>query len=52
LPEKEKMVLSLYYWEELTMKEVGVVLGITESRVCQLHNQALIRLKAKINKEA
>jgi RNA polymerase sigma factor for flagellar operon FliA len=52
LPEKEKMVLSLYYWEELTMKEVGTVLGITESRVCQLHNQALIRLKAKINKEA
>jgi RNA polymerase sigma factor for flagellar operon FliA len=51
LPEKEKMVLSLYYWEELTMKEVGVVLGLTESRVCQLHNQALIRLKAKIGKE-
>jgi RNA polymerase sigma factor FliA len=51
LPEKEKMVLSLYYWEELTMKEVGAVLGLTESRVCQLHNQALIRLKAKIGKE-
>jgi RNA polymerase sigma factor for flagellar operon FliA len=51
LPEKEKMVLSLYYWEELTMKEVGVVLGLTESRVCQLHNQALSRLKAKIGKE-
>ncbi|OGP50530.1 MAG: hypothetical protein A2Y79_06455 [Deltaproteobacteria bacterium RBG_13_43_22] len=51
LPEKEKMVLSLYYWEELTMKEVGAVLGLTESRVCQLHNQALIRLKNKIGKE-
>jgi len=51
LPEKEKMVLSLYYWEELTMKEIGAVLGLTESRVCQLHNQALIRLKAKIEKE-
>jgi RNA polymerase sigma factor for flagellar operon FliA len=51
LPEKEKMVLSLYYWEELTMKEVGAVLGLTESRVCQLHNQALLRLKAKIGKE-
>jgi RNA polymerase sigma factor for flagellar operon FliA len=51
LPKKEKMVLSLYYWEELTMKEVGAVLGLTESRVCQLHNQALIRLKAKIGKE-
>jgi RNA polymerase sigma factor FliA len=52
LPEKEKMVLSLYYWEELTMKEVGAVLNLTESRVCQLHNQALVRLKAKINKES
>jgi RNA polymerase sigma factor FliA len=51
LPEKEKMVLSLYYWEELTMKEVGAVLGLTESRVCQLHNQALIRLKAKLGRE-
>jgi RNA polymerase sigma factor FliA len=51
LPEKEKMVLSLYYWEELTMKEVGAVLGLTESRVCQLHNQALLRLKSKLNKE-
>ncbi len=51
LPSKEKMVLSLYYWEELTMKEVGAVLGVTESRVCQLHNQALLRLKTKINKE-
>ncbi|MEW6184285.1 MAG: FliA/WhiG family RNA polymerase sigma factor [Thermodesulfobacteriota bacterium] len=51
LPEKEKMVLSLYYWEELTMKEVGAVMDLTESRVCQLHNQALIRLKAKIGKD-
>jgi len=51
LPEKEKIVLSLYYWEELTMKEVGVILGLTESRVCQLHNQALLRLKVKISKE-
>jgi RNA polymerase sigma factor for flagellar operon FliA len=52
LPEKEKMVLSLYYWEEMTMKEVGAVMALTESRVCQLHNQALIRLKTKINKES
>jgi RNA polymerase sigma factor FliA len=51
LPEKEKMVLSLYYWEELTMKEVGAVLNLTESRVCQLHNQALVRLKSKIGKD-
>lgn len=51
LPEKEKMVLNLYYWEELTMKEVGAVLGLTESRVCQLHTQALLRLRAKLSKE-
>jgi RNA polymerase sigma factor FliA len=51
LPEKERIVLSLYYWEELTMKEVGAVLGLTESRVCQLHNQALLRLKTKLGKE-
>ena len=51
LPEKEKMVLSLYYWEELTMKEVGAVLGLTESRVCQLHSKVLIRLKTKISQE-
>jgi RNA polymerase sigma factor for flagellar operon FliA len=49
LPEKEKLVLSLYYWEEMTMKEIGKVLNITESRVSQLHNQALLRLKAKLN---
>jgi len=49
LPEKEKIILSLYYWEELTMKEIGKVVNLTEGRVCQLHNQALIRLKAQMN---
>jgi len=49
LPHKEKLVLSLYYWDELTMKEIGNVLDLTEGRVCQLHNQALIRLKAQLN---
>jgi RNA polymerase sigma factor FliA len=49
LPEKEKLVLSLYYWDELTMKEIGKVLKLTEGRVCQLHNQALLRLKAKLD---
>jgi len=49
LPEKEKLILSLYYWEEMTMKEIGKILRLTEGRVCQLHNQALIRLKAQIN---
>lgn len=50
LPAKEKLVLSLYYWDELTMKEIGRVLELTESRVCQLHGQALVRLKAKVGK--
>lgn len=45
LPAKEKLVLSLYYYEELTMKEAGHVMELTESRVCQLHAQAVMRLK-------
>lgn len=45
LPEKERKVISLYYGEELTMKEVGKALNLTESRVCQLHTQAILRLK-------
>jgi len=45
LPEKERRVVSLYYVEELTMKEIGKALQITESRVCQLHTQAILRLK-------
>jgi RNA polymerase sigma factor for flagellar operon FliA len=49
LPEKEKLILSLYYWEELTMKEIGRVMTLTEGRVCQLHSQALIRLKAQMS---
>ncbi len=48
LPEKEKLVLSMYYWNELTMKEIGKVMKLTEGRVCQLHNQALIRIKSKM----
>ena len=51
LPEKEKLVLSLYYYDELTMKEVGKVMSITEGRVCQLHNQAVLRLKAQIQEQ-
>lgn len=46
LPDKEKLILSLYYSEELTMKEIGKIMNLTEGRICQLHNQALIRLKA------
>jgi len=48
LPEKEKLVVSLYYWEELTMKEIGEALDLTESRVSQIHSQAIIRLKTKL----
>ena len=48
LPEKEKWVISLYYDEELTMKEIGQAMRLTESRVCQLHAQAILRLKAKL----
>jgi RNA polymerase sigma factor for flagellar operon FliA len=50
LPEKEKLVLSLYYTDELTMKETGDVIGVTESRVSQLHSQAIIRLRSKLRK--
>lgn len=48
LPEKERLVMTLYYYEEMTMKEIGLVLNITESRVCQLNAQALMRLKSKL----
>ncbi len=48
LPEREKLVLSLYYWEELTMKEIGGVLGLSEGRICQIHNETLARLKAEM----
>ncbi len=49
LPEKEKLIISLYYYNELTMKEIGRVLDITESRVSQLHSQSMHRLKAHLN---
>ncbi|MGH8068580.1 MAG: FliA/WhiG family RNA polymerase sigma factor [Candidatus Entotheonellia bacterium] len=48
LPEKERLVLSLYHFEELTMKEVGKVLNLTESRISQLHTQAVLRLRGKL----
>jgi len=51
LPEKERMVISLYYLDELTMKETGKVLDVTESRVSQIHSQAIMRLRAKLKKE-
>lgn len=48
LPEREKLVLSLYYDEELNLKEIGLVLGVSESRVSQIHSQAALRLKNKL----
>ena len=51
LPEKERLVISLYYLDELTMKETGKVLNVTESRVSQIHSQAVMRLRAKLKKE-
>lgn len=48
LPKKEKLVLSLYYYEELTMKEIGRVMELTESRVCQIHSQATLRLRSVV----
>ena len=48
LPERERLVMSLYYKEELNLRETGEVLGVSESRVCQIHSQALVRLKARM----
>ena len=48
LPEREKLVVTLYYNEELTLREIGEVLGVTESRVSQLHTKAILRLKARL----
>lgn len=48
LSEKERLVLTLYYYEELTMKEIGRILKVTESRVCQIHTHAILNLKGKL----
>jgi RNA polymerase sigma factor for flagellar operon FliA len=50
LPKKERLVISLYYFDELTMKEIGKVLGVNESRVSQLHTKAMLRLRSKLRK--
>jgi len=49
LPDRERLVMSLYYDEELNLREIGAVLGVSESRVCQIHGQALMRLKARMS---
>lgn len=48
LPERERLVMSLYYDEELNLREIGSTLGVTESRVCQIHGQAVVRLRARL----
>jgi RNA polymerase sigma factor for flagellar operon FliA len=50
LPEKERLVISLYYYDELTMKEIGEILDITESRVSQIHTKAILRLRGRLMK--
>ncbi len=49
LPEREKLIVTLYYYEELTLREIGEVLGVTESRVSQLHTKAILRMKARLS---
>ena len=50
LKEKDKLILSLYYYEEFTLKEIGRVLEVSESRVCQLHSRAIVNLRTAMNK--
>jgi RNA polymerase sigma factor for flagellar operon FliA len=48
LPEREKLMMALYYQQDLNLREIGDVMGVTESRVCQLHSQAVARLRARL----
>ena len=52
LPEREKMVMGLYYEQELNLREIGEVLGVSESRVCQIHTQAIARLRVRLREAA
>jgi len=51
LPQKEKQLIALYHLEELNMKEVGKLLSLSEARVCQLHTQAILRLRGKLHQQ-
>ncbi len=51
LPEREKQLIALYYQEDLTMKEIGAIFGLGEPRICQLHTQAVLRLRAKLKSQ-
>jgi RNA polymerase sigma factor for flagellar operon FliA len=48
LPEREKLVMALYYENGLNLKEIGEVMEVSESRVCQIHSQAIVRLKSRL----
>ena len=50
LPERERLVLSLYYHEEMSMKEIGAVMEVTESRISQIHSKAIARIKGRIRR--
>jgi RNA polymerase sigma factor for flagellar operon FliA len=52
LPEREKILMGLYYEQEMNLKEIGAVMGVSESRVCQLHSQAVARLRAKLKEKS
>ena len=52
LPEREKIVVALYYYDGLTLREIGDVLGVTESRISQLHTKAILRLKGRLHGES
>jgi RNA polymerase sigma factor for flagellar operon FliA len=50
LPEREQYIMSMYYEHDMNLKEIAAVLGVTESRVCQLHSQAITRLRTRLRK--
>lgn len=52
MPDRERLVLTLYYYESLTLAEIGDVLGVTESRVCQIHTKAILQLRARLSEPA
>jgi len=52
LPEKEKLVIVLYYYENLTLREIGEILNVSESRVCQIHTKVILRLRSLLTKKA
>ncbi len=49
LPSRERLVMSLYYEQQLNLREIGAILDVSESRVCQIHGRALVRLKAQVS---